>query len=349
MVNVGSFCIDSTEVTSAQYEAFLESGPSLGLELSVCAFNTTYVPTGTWPSPVAAATNPVVDINWRKAYAFCKWAGKRMCGAIGGGSASFTGFAAANNQHYAACSASGQRTYPDGSSYMFGACNDRELDAGSTLPVGSLHACQGGFPDVYAERAVRVRRAASGSRWRDPDALLTGRARRLRALRADPALTGEPRGAVGGRLTCRAARRRDSRRRDAHLGRDARDAGARHWRRRGSVRARIRSDCRAPASVAQHEASCEQLVVASPPPNRCPRRCRRCLRRRLRTRRARARRGRRGTTGRWSRIKRTTEASARSKAAPRPRGTNSADSSSSVLGSAPNDGSSEHLLQKFGR
>ena len=86
--------------------------------------------------------------------------------------------------------------------------------------------------------AVRVRRAVAGPGRGDPGALLARRARRLRALRADAALAGEPGGAIAGRLAGRAARGGDSWGRDAHLGRRARDAGAGRGRRRGRVRAR---------------------------------------------------------------------------------------------------------------
>ncbi len=150
LVNVGPFCIDGTETTNAQYEAFLATSPSLSLQpASVCAWNTSYVPAGVWPVLAPNATHPVVNVNWCQAYAFCKWAGKRLCGAVDGGSADFNEFASVNNEHYYACSAAGAHLYPYGSNYEPHACNDPEADAGGTVAVGSLGGCQGGFPHLY--------------------------------------------------------------------------------------------------------------------------------------------------------------------------------------------------------
>ena len=48
---------------------------------------------------------PVVGVNWCQAYGFCKSAGKRLCGRIGGGANAFTDYAsAAASQWYNACS-----------------------------------------------------------------------------------------------------------------------------------------------------------------------------------------------------------------------------------------------------
>jgi formylglycine-generating enzyme required for sulfatase activity len=153
MVNVGPFCIDSTEVTNAQYDVFVQADASLALQPAECAFNTGYTPQQPWPYSAGLDRYPVTQVNWCMAYAFCKWAGKRLCGAIGGGSAPFSNYTAFSNQHYYACSANGQNEFPYGATYVPGNCDDSQYggtggDAGP-LPAGSLASCQGGTNGLF--------------------------------------------------------------------------------------------------------------------------------------------------------------------------------------------------------
>jgi formylglycine-generating enzyme required for sulfatase activity len=147
-VAVSTFCVDSTEVTNAQYKPFLAASfGSTGL--AECAWNTSYVPTQKWPPPPGSDDYPVAYVNWCDAYAFCKWAGKRLCGRVGGGPNVSTSVANASlDQWYAACSheANGQHAYPYGNTFSPTACNGPELDAGAALPVGFLQTCTGGYP-----------------------------------------------------------------------------------------------------------------------------------------------------------------------------------------------------------
>ncbi len=149
MVLVDGFCIDATEVTSAQYNAFLLSGPSLTGQPAECSWNTSYLPGNGWVFAAAQGTWPIANVNWCDALAFCKWAGKRLCGKLGGGSADFSQFAASDNEHYLACSDISTRVYPYGNAFDPTACNGPERDAGHVLPVGSLAGCQGGVPGLF--------------------------------------------------------------------------------------------------------------------------------------------------------------------------------------------------------
>lgn len=79
--STGPFCIDSTEVTNAQYEAFLAAMPSVAGQPATCAFNTTFTPTS-WP--VTDPNRPVVGVDWCDAAAYCRWAGKTLCGRADG-------------------------------------------------------------------------------------------------------------------------------------------------------------------------------------------------------------------------------------------------------------------------
>ena len=149
MILVDGFCIDSTEVTESQYNAFLLSGPALTGQPSECSWNTSYLPGNGWTYDPSQATWPIASVNWCKAYAFCKWAGKRLCGKVGGGAADFNQFASRENEHYVACSNVGTRVYPYGNTFDSTACNGLERDAGQVTPVGSLAGCQGGVPGLF--------------------------------------------------------------------------------------------------------------------------------------------------------------------------------------------------------
>src|SRR5258708_37508752 len=84
MVNIGSFCIDSTEVTADQYMQFLtaKGGDVSGQPLACASWNRSFVPVG-WPS--GAGAQAVSGVNWCMAFMYCAWAGKRLCGSPSGG------------------------------------------------------------------------------------------------------------------------------------------------------------------------------------------------------------------------------------------------------------------------
>ena len=138
----GSFCIDPTEVTNAAFNAFLvatgggrvDAGvPEAGLP-SGCAAVQSFAPIADSGSP----SQPVAFVTWCTAYAYCAWAGKRLCkGVVNEPS---------RGDWAIACTRDGTRTYPYGATYDGGACNDRGT---GTVPVGSMAGCQGGFDGVF--------------------------------------------------------------------------------------------------------------------------------------------------------------------------------------------------------
>jgi formylglycine-generating enzyme required for sulfatase activity len=148
-VRFGTFCIDSTEVTNDQYAAFLNAQPSAAGLPDPCANQKSFVPAGTWPAPDGSKNVPVLNVDWCDAVAYCAWAGKRLCGKIGGGS-NDTGDMAdpAKSQWFAACSQGGVRDYPYGSTYQKGTCNGESVQAGPAA-VGSLGDCVGGAPGLF--------------------------------------------------------------------------------------------------------------------------------------------------------------------------------------------------------
>jgi formylglycine-generating enzyme required for sulfatase activity len=145
----GKLCIDKTEVTYAQYKAFLEArAGDAGGQPPECSWSATLSPNSGWPYPTGRDAFPVPDVTWCAARAFCEWAGKRLCGTPGTGApvAPAARAIASADEWYAACSAGAVRTYPYGDAYVKGACNTGS-DAGPTA-VGSHLGCAGGYPGL---------------------------------------------------------------------------------------------------------------------------------------------------------------------------------------------------------
>jgi formylglycine-generating enzyme required for sulfatase activity len=152
-VRVGTYCVDATEVTNAHYILFLADvgdTPAAGSQPAECAFNTTLVPNELFSGPPMF---PVVQVNWCQAYAYCKWAGKRLCGAIGGGTVSATTTAwkdASKDQWFHACTYGGTRAYPYGATYNSSACNGSDVSTNQdATAVMAYSKCEGGYAGVF--------------------------------------------------------------------------------------------------------------------------------------------------------------------------------------------------------
>jgi formylglycine-generating enzyme required for sulfatase activity len=150
MVQVANFCIDSTEVTVTQYEAFLaaKNGDTSGQPAQCSVWNTTLVPFNTWP-PNGSADQPVSSVNWCQAYMYCQWAGKRLCGNPAGGAADPNKWNdATQSAWFKACSHNndGLHTYPYGLTYDPKRCNGVDYEAGAPLP--GLPSCAGPYPGL---------------------------------------------------------------------------------------------------------------------------------------------------------------------------------------------------------
>ena len=113
--------------------------------------NTTYTPSFGWPAPAGQSAHPVGFVDWCDAYAYCAWAGKRLCGKIGGGATDYLQFAnAGESQWMHACSAGGTRTFPYGDVYDGEACNGSDYPSATpTIEAGSESACEGGYPGLF--------------------------------------------------------------------------------------------------------------------------------------------------------------------------------------------------------
>lgn len=140
-----SFCIDRSEVTRSQYEAFLATNPSPAAQTAECQWNTTFVPNLNWPDGGAAATvdAPITHVDWCDAVAYCKFAGKQLCK-----SRFADDDAGGVDQWQIACSRNGERKFPYGATQDLGACNG-PTDGGTIRPVMSSPRCEGGYDGIF--------------------------------------------------------------------------------------------------------------------------------------------------------------------------------------------------------
>jgi formylglycine-generating enzyme required for sulfatase activity len=153
-----NYSIDVTEVTKGQYDSWLATHPALPASTDAnCGYLTTYAeyPTGgSLYTGTDAAHHPVADVDWCDAYAYCQAVGKRLCGAIGGGSVvNFSdSYNATTSQWYRACTSGGPDTYPYGNTYQATYCDGCDYGANQTVAVGSLANCvtsTTGYAGVY--------------------------------------------------------------------------------------------------------------------------------------------------------------------------------------------------------
>jgi formylglycine-generating enzyme len=140
MVPLGAFCIDGTEVTNSQYQAFTFSNPSITNQPIRCDWNNSFA-----ASPFSSGEEalPVSGVDWCDASAFCAWSGKRLCGRIGGGPTPTADFddAAVSQWHSACVSGTAGFVFPYGNAYGAATCNGSETGVGALLPVRSMPGC----------------------------------------------------------------------------------------------------------------------------------------------------------------------------------------------------------------
>ena len=151
-VMVGNYIIDGTEVTAAAYGDFLaiEFDPEYFAQLlpQGCEFKSDFTPDQFPAEP--SDFIPVVGIDWCDAMAYCTWAGKHLCGAIGGGEAPLNEVQnPATNEWYRACTGGGISNYPYGLMYDPTACNTSDAGWNQLTDVGGLPNCEGGFDGLF--------------------------------------------------------------------------------------------------------------------------------------------------------------------------------------------------------
>jgi formylglycine-generating enzyme required for sulfatase activity len=146
LVNAGIFCIDATEVSNENYDAFLKDSSNLPTPPAACTGDT-HDPYTDGSCPTFALSTepklPVVCVDWCDAQAYCAWAGKRLCGSLetGFGTPLASKNDATVSEWYAACV--GNPAQPD--KYFYGGGDTGQCvgaNIGSVKHVGETTACQ---------------------------------------------------------------------------------------------------------------------------------------------------------------------------------------------------------------
>jgi formylglycine-generating enzyme len=151
-----NFNLDADEVTNATYAAFLAVNVDPASQPVFCAWNASFVPTAGWPA-TGKDDYPVAYVDWCDAFAYCAWAGRRLCGNIGGGpTAGAYRTNGDQSQWFRGCtgakggsSSAGYIQYPYADTYDASACNGGGYGAGAPVPVGSATNCVGGLPGLF--------------------------------------------------------------------------------------------------------------------------------------------------------------------------------------------------------
>ncbi len=143
MVQADTFYIDSTEVTVAQYQEFLDAPKDDLLPPSECDWNDSYEPA--MGETVSGQNYPMTWVDWCDAYMYCQWADKHLCGKIGGGALPTTdALDISQSQWYRGCGGPNEASHPVIGGVTAPDCND---DGGGVEPAGST--CEGSYPGLY--------------------------------------------------------------------------------------------------------------------------------------------------------------------------------------------------------
>lgn len=146
------YCMDATEVTFAQYDEFLTAGVDPAKEADPCVGWPFAYNDPTFPDCLSGLNKipdaPARCVDWCAARAYCKWAGKRLCGRIGGGPINGKNGDATDpnaSQWFNACSAGGKQDFAYGNTEKT-ECTATINDIGA---AGAPDVCQGSVPGLY--------------------------------------------------------------------------------------------------------------------------------------------------------------------------------------------------------
>lgn len=143
------YCIDSTEVTNAQFNEWMRSGPDWEQLPDDCGHSEQDLQLRD------ESDLPVNYVSWCVAKSYCAWAGKQLCGAFDGTALDRDAAKDANRSAWLhACTAGGKHGFPYGDAYEEGRCVDWSWVADAVfeaepVPVRSAAGCEGGFPGIF--------------------------------------------------------------------------------------------------------------------------------------------------------------------------------------------------------
>jgi formylglycine-generating enzyme len=168
----GRFCIDATEVTRGQYLEFVAalSGGAAVSQPQQCIWNEEFL-SDNWNPDGQSDDHPMTHVDWCDAFAYCAWAGKRLCRGVNGESLIYRSweilehpdFDPMTSEWYRACSGDG--------AYRFGYGNDEDPDACpnltdsplETAPVTGMPGCRSPVPGL--EELVAM--SGNANEWED--------------------------------------------------------------------------------------------------------------------------------------------------------------------------------------
>jgi formylglycine-generating enzyme required for sulfatase activity len=151
MVRIDDFCIDSTEVTRAQYARFVDAvgADAGGPAVKFCPTTNKSIapldPEKGFPPVKESPDFPVRAIDWCDAKAYCLWAGKDLCGGLGGAAITSADAVDPTKSQWAkACTRSGALRFGYADTYASGKCVE-----GTAPSQPTDRKCEGGYPGLF--------------------------------------------------------------------------------------------------------------------------------------------------------------------------------------------------------
>jgi formylglycine-generating enzyme len=136
-VRAGSTCIDATEVTVADYRAFAQAAAGRSFEVGVPCGQVSIGAAGVLPDEAL----PMTNVTFCQARAFCLWAGKRLCGLVGGGPLPPAEMRTQADAWFNACTG--------GTAESIRLLSDAGCQLGASGPAPSGSTCQGGVRGLF--------------------------------------------------------------------------------------------------------------------------------------------------------------------------------------------------------